>query len=311
MIRLARSPSITGFMQRNARASALARRFVGGAGVAEVARTAVDLKRRGFDASLFYLGEYVSDPQLVQTNTTQKIAIAEELRRRGLDVHVSIDPTQVGYRISDEVGRNNALAIGRAIAAQPRTPRSYLMLDMEDYGVVDKTLTLAAFLRGEGIPVALTLQAYLKRTERDLTRIIEAGPSAVRLVKGAFAESKERAWQSRRDIIDNYLRLSRLMLSDRARSAGFYPIFGTHDDAAARAIINMADKQGWKSGEYELEMLYGVRPRLQEDMRDAGQRVRLYLPFGEDWWPYAARRIGENPRNALFVLRAVAGSRAD
>jgi len=151
MIRLARSPSITGFMHRNAHASALARRFVGGAAVAEVAQTAVDLKRRGFDASLFYLGEYVADPQLVNKNVAQKISVSEELGRRGLDVHVSIDPTQVGYLISDELGRNNSLAIGYAIAAQPRTPRSYLMLDMEDYGGVDKTLNLAAFLRGEGI----------------------------------------------------------------------------------------------------------------------------------------------------------------
>src|SRR5262245_32290599 len=99
------------------------------------------------------------------------------------------------------------------------------------------------------------------------------------------------------------------MLSDEAKSAGFHPIFGTHDDAAARAIMNMANEQGWKSGEYEFEMLYGVRPKLQVDMRDDRQRVRLYLPFGEDWWPYAARRIGENPRNALFVMQAVAGSR--
>jgi proline dehydrogenase len=308
MIALATSARIKDFMQRNARASALASRFVAGGDAAAALATALELKEKGLRASLYYLGEYVADAELVARNVEQKSAIAELLGEAGLDVHVSVDPTQVGYAISENLGQPNAERIGEAIARQPARARNYLMLDMEDYGVVDTTLALHQRLVGRGLPAALTLQAYLRRTEGDLRSLIAQG-AAVRLVKGAFAESRARAWTRRAEIARSYLDLARMMLSAEARSSGFYPIFASHDEAMLWPIVEMARDGGWRTEDYEFEMLYGVRPELQHKLLAAGQTLRLYLPFGRDWWPYAARRVGENMANARFVARAVLARR--
>lgn len=304
MIALATTARIKDFMQRNARASALASRFVAGADADAALATALELEEMGFRASLYYLGEYVTDPDLVARNVEHKIAIAERLGAAGLDVHVSIDPTQVGYAVSENLGRSNAERIGEVIAAAPARPRNYLMLDMEDYSVVDMTLALHGRLAKRGIPTAITLQAYLRRTNEDLGPLV-ATATAVRLVKGAFAESRARAWTTRAEINRSYLELANAMLCPEARSSGFYPIFASHDEAMVWPIVEMAKEGGWSAADYEFEMLYGVRPELRDELRARGQTVRLYLPFGRDWWPYAARRVGENVANARFVVRAI------
>lgn len=312
MIGLALSPRIARFMQRNAAASQLARQFVGGDTAEDAVATALRLRDDGFRASLFYLGEYVSDPALVQRTVAEKTAVAATLGRAGLDVHVSADPTQLGFMIDDATGRENMLRIGRAIAAQPRTGWNCLMLDMEDYGLVERTLALRADLAQAGVPAAQTLQAYLRRSEGDLRRLLAGADGvppvpAVRLVKGAFVDRSERAWQRRRDIDRNYLMLAGLMLAPEARAAGFRPVFGTHDARMIRPILGLAKQRGWTAAEFEIEMLHGVRPALQRQLRDEGCTVRLYLPFGKAWWPYAVRRVGESPRNGRLLLRALVG----
>ena len=309
MIALARSARLASAMHRSAAASRLAHRFVGGGNVGEAIETALRLARDGFRASLFYLGEYVDDPALVERTVAQKIAVAEALAHAKLDVHVSADPTQLGYMIADASGRANMLRVGRAIGAQPVNGWNCLMLDMEDYALVERTLALRDELAQVGIPVAQTLQAYLRRTETDLQRIMTApGRTAVRLVKGAFADGRDHAFQSRGDIDRHYLHLADRMLAPEACPAGFRPVFGTHDQRMIEPIRKIAGERGWPTDAFEFEMLFGVRPELQRQLRDAGHTVRLYLPFGEAWWPYAVRRVGESPRNAWLLLRALAGS---
>jgi len=307
MIALARNRRVTDFMHRNTAASALARQFVGGRDLAAAVQTARGLHEQGIGASLFYLGEYVADPALVRETVAQKIAAIEALAEAGLDIHVSVDPTQIGYSIDADLGRRNGLAIGQALAravAGRNSGRNYLMLDMEDWTLVTTTLQLRDELAAAGVPVAQTLQAYLRRTAADLEPIIAAG-GAVRLVKGAFADRTERAFSSRAAIDANYLALADRMLSDDARKSGFYPIFGTHDERLAIRILALAETRGWPRGSLEFEMLYGVHPRLQRLMAD-GARLRLYLPFGEAWFPYAIRRVGESPHNLRLILRALA-----
>jgi proline dehydrogenase len=305
MIALATNARLKAFMQRNAAASALARSFVGGVDIAEAVAAARRLGARGIRASLFHLGEYVTDPGAVAETVRQKVAIAEALGRAELDVHVSVDPTQIGHSIDPALCERNALQIGAAIARQPPNHGlNRMMLDMEDYSLVEPTLALLRRLSGERIPAAITLQAYLFRTERDVMELIRLG-SSVRLVKGAFSEATKRAFRRRTDIDRNYLHLASLMLSAEARGAGFYPVFGTHDDALIQAIQTLAAERGWAKGQYEFEMLFGVRPELQSALREQGETVRVYLPFGRDWWPYAMRRVGEAPRNVVFLLRAL------
>jgi proline dehydrogenase len=309
MIALARSPGVTRWMQGNRAAAALARRFVGGADAAAAIAASRELQQAGFKVSLYYLGEYVEDPAVVAENGRQKIAAAEQLDAARLQIHISVDSTQLGYAIDDEAGAELALKIGARIRdlGSGGADRPVLMLNMEDADYVDRILRLRARLVAAEIPVAQTLQAYLKRSADDLAPIIAAG-GEVRLVKGAFADPRPHAFQSGREIDANYLKLAGMMLSAEAKARGFRPVFGTHDDKLVPRIRALARDHGWRPGEYEFEMLYGVRPELQRWLRDQGERVRLYLPFGRDWWPYAVRRVGESPRNALLLGRTLIGT---
>jgi proline dehydrogenase len=308
MVGLARSPALKRVMQGWAPASALSGRFVGGKSLEEAVETARRLDaERGIAVSLFYLGEYVENRAQVEETVTAKIAAAEALAAAGLDVHLSVDPSQIGYEVDRHLGQVNAYAIGEAVReAEPGEGRRVLlMLDMEDADYVQPTLDLHAALAAEGVPVAITLQAYLHRTTADLTALAAQG-AAVRLVKGAFPVDRRVGLPGQSAIRRNYLELAGLMLSDEARESGFYPIFGTHNRALIDGVRKLAGERGWPAGSYEFEMLYGVRPALQRELAERGERVRVYLPFGRDWWPYAVRRVGENPRNGWLLVRALA-----
>jgi proline dehydrogenase len=159
-------------------------------------------------------------------------------------------------------------------------------------------------LRDGGLPVALTLQAYLRRTEADLGRQIARG-AHVRLVKGAFVAGAATSFTRRGEIKANSRRLIDLMFSPGARDSGFYPSIATHDEALLRYAAERAKANGWPDDAWEIEMLLGVRDRLAAWLAASGRRVRLYLPFGRDWWPYAIRRIGENPANMTLLARSL------
>ena len=176
-----------------------------------------------------------------------------------------------------------------------------MMLDMEDASVVDATIALHDELKRIRFPVALTPQAYLKRTASDLRAQIDGG-TRVRLVKGAFTGRPDSAFTTQEEINGNYRRLVELMFSPGAKAAGFYPIVATHDDRIHEFAIDAARRNGWSAGQYEFEMLLGVRSDVAQALARRGERVR---PFGRDWWPYAVRRIGENPRNALLLARSL------
>jgi proline dehydrogenase len=309
MIRLAVSARAKRWAQGQRTATALARRFVGGASATdgvECARALLD--RDAIRSSLFYLGEYVDTPALVAENVAAKIEVAGQLGRAGLDVHVSVDPTQIGHGLDPAQAARDLLRIGEAVAAAAgsRPGVHALMLDMEDASVTDATLDLHRSLLRNRLPAAVTLQAYRHRTETDLRALIALG-AKVRLVKGAFAAGPELALTRRAPIKARSRELIALMLSRSARDSGFYPIIATHDPVLHAHARECAAREGWQRGEYEFEMLFGVRGDVAEALARAGERVRLYVPFGRDWWPYAVRRIGENPANAWLLARAVIG----
>lgn len=308
MIRVARSAWIQRLMQSRASLSRLARRFVGGATLDDAIGSCRALREQGIRVSLFYMGEYVSDPRKVEATVERKREAAAALGAAGLDVHLSVDPTQIGYLQSWDRLRANATLLARTIAAAAGRGAGggvdVLMLDMEDESLVDDTIALYVELRRAGLPAGLTLQAYLRRTTDDLEPLV-ASPGMVRLVKGAFAAGPDVAFSGRDAIRRSYLELARRMLSPAAAAAGFYPVFATHDDRLIQSILKVADAQGRAPDTYEIEMLYGVRPQLQRTLAGEGVRVRAYVPFGPDWWPYAARRVGENPRNATLLPRAL------
>lgn len=307
MISLARSPGVKRLMQDNRAAAALARRYVAGPSPQDGVARSLDLLRvDGIRSSLFYLGEYVDRQELAAENIENKKAIIDALGNAEIDIHVSVDPTQIGHLLDPAQCKRTARSLAEQIRlkAGDRAGVHCLMLDMEDTNVTDATICLHDELRAAGLPVALTLQAYLRRTANDLERQIANG-ARVRLVKGAFAEGREKAFVQRNEIKENYGRLVERMFSADARVRGFYPIVATHDDRIQAFAAEQARASNWRQGDYEFEMLLGVRGDVAKLLAVQGERVRLYVPFGRDWWPHAARRIGERPSNAWLLGRAL------
>lgn len=304
MIRLATSSRLKHLMQSNRSTTRLARRFVGGDNIDDALKTISGLNEKGFSVSGYYLGEYVDNRELVDLNVDEISQGIERIGASDFQLHYSIDPTQVGFGFDDDLGDLNARNIGEQFKKlSAGNNRAVLMLDMEDHSYVERTLMLRDSLDDAGVPVAQTLQAYLRRTESDLKKLIDKG-AMVRLVKGAFVGTEENAFATNREIDANYRKLIDIMLSKEAKEAGFYPVFGTHDADMALEVERLVSERHWDIDAYEFEMLYGVRPELQQDLVRRGHRVRLYLPYGVDWWPYAVRRVGESPRNAKLLLRA-------
>tara|TARA_R110000772_G_scaffold87094_20_gene181881 strand:+ start:445 stop:1377 length:933 start_codon:yes stop_codon:yes gene_type:complete len=308
MIRLARSPRMKNFMQTSKASSSLASQYVAGETPMDgVTRALALLEKDGIRSSLFYMGEYVDTPGLVEENVLNKTEVAEELAAAAIDIHISVDPTQIGHQINPSLVRKHAERISAKIKELigNKDGLNCLMFDMEDASLNDPTIELHNKLQDRGLPVALTLQAYLRRTAKDMAQQIERG-SRVRLVKGAFAAGPDIAFVSQKEIKENSRRLIDMMFSAKAKQSGFYPIVATHDTRLHDYAIARANENSWKKHEYEFEMLLGVRGDVARELAAKGQNVRLYVPFGKDWWPHAVRRIGENPRNAVLLARSFA-----
>ncbi|MGV1010222.1 MAG: proline dehydrogenase family protein [Dermatophilaceae bacterium] len=311
MIRLARSPRLITLVQGQPWLTGLAHRFVAGPTATDAVACARRLRHEGIAVSLYYLGEYVSDATVIEQTVDELCRVMARASAENLDVAVSVDPTQIGLMIDDAAARGNARRLAGTVAraaGAPRRGRDALMLDMEDATVTDTTLDLHRSLAEAGLPVAITVQAYLHRTANDLPDLI-AGGAWIRLVKGAFAEPAALAARRRADIDSCYRQAAATVLAPASRDHGTFVSFATHDHRIIDEIAVQARANGWSREDYEFEMLYGVRPDLQRALVERGHRVRVYLPFGVDWFPYAIRRVGESPRNLGFALSATRRSR--
>ncbi|NIY76946.1 proline dehydrogenase [Thalassospira sp. HF15] len=307
MIAVACSKPLRAVGEAVGRKTGLAAQFVSANdGHGHVAR-AKTLSEHGIRTSSFYLGEYVKDIAQVTETVDQLGDVIPKLGQAGLDVHVSIDPSQLGYMQDRALLDRNVDLVAAQVrqiaetAAPSQTIR--LMIDMEDFDMVDDTLALHHRLSDAGIPVAQTLQARLHRTEADLSDMIARG-AMVRLVKGAMAPPASVAFTERDQIDANYRALAGMMLSENAKQSGFFPVFGSHHRDLVLKIAKQADQNGWARDQFEFEMLYGVNQPLQRELVAAGYRLRLYAPFGKDWWAYAWRRVGENPRNLSLLMKS-------
>ncbi|MBI5960090.1 MAG: proline dehydrogenase family protein [Chloroflexi bacterium] len=304
MIWLACRDNLRERIEGSDRLAALAKRFVAGSDVTAARHKAEELAAARIHTSVYFLGEYVDSAELVEENVKGILAAIEQFGQTNLDWFMSVDPTQIGCSISDELGWANAQRIGEVIKTIPNAQAHPMMIDMEDARVVPQTIALFEKLLAAGVPAAITLQTYLFRTSEDFQRLAGQG-ATIRLVKGAFVASRRIAYTHKRDIDDAYLRLCLLALSPAMKAAGHRPIFATHDDRILDILLPVAQANGWSPNEYEIEMLLGVREPYQRDLAAAGHMVRVYVPFGSAWWPYSIRRVGENPANGRFVLRAM------
>ena len=270
------------------------RRFVAGEAVEDAVRASRELTAKGLRASLDHLGEDTTDAGQADATVTAYLLLLQRLHEAGLTsdgrVEVSVKLSAVGQTISDELALDGARRICEAAAAAGTT----VTLDMEDHTTTDRTLATLAVLRRDHPQTGAVLQAYLHRTEGDCRDLAVAG-SRVRLCKGAYNEPAEVAFQSVEDVDASYVRCMDVLLAGEG-----YPMLATHDPQ----LVERALASG-RTAPYEFQMLYGIRPLEQERLVAAGHAVRVYVPYGDQWYGYLMRRLAERPANLVFFLRAL------
>ena len=275
----------------------MVRRFVAGETLDEVLPAIERLHEQGMRTTVDVLGESVTAEADARAACARYLAVLDALPAHELDRNVSLKPSQMGLKIDPALAREN---IGAVVAKAVETG-SFVRIDMEDHPYTDATLELWRSLRPEdrsnGADVGVVIQSALRRSESDVEAIIAEG-GRVRLCKGAYKEPDSVAFQEKHEVDEAY---ERLML--RLLRAGTYPAIATHDVRLIKRAIEVAQAEGIARDAFEFQMLYGVRRDLQEQLVGAGWRVRVYVPFGGQWYPYFMRRLAERPANVSFLLR--------
>lgn len=285
------------------------RRFVGGADTAAAIDATRGLVRDGLTVTLDHLGEDTTDQEHAEAVVRAYVDVLEALQQAGLTerlslltarTEVSVKLSAVGQALPDD-GEKIALEHARAICAKARSVGATVTLDMEDHTTTDSTLEILRQLRLDYPETGAVVQAYLRRTEGDCRDLAYAG-SRVRLCKGAYDEPASVAYQRRMDVNRSYVRCMNVLLQ-----GGGYPMFATHDPQLIEVVTRRADELGKTA--FELQMLYGIRPTEQRRLVAAGHTVRIYLPYGSEWYGYLMRRLAERPANLAFFLRSLASQR--
>ncbi len=294
LLALSENARARAFVLQNPVGRRTARRFIAGETLQDALDAVERLARQGFLTSLNYLGEKTTAPPEALAATAAYEEILRRLRGRPEDCYVSVKLTQLGLDFSQELAASHL----RRILEAARTGSTFIRIDMEHSTYVEATLAILALLGAGGAKtLGAVVQAYLYRSADDLDRLLRLG-IPVRLVKGAYAEPASIAYPRKRDVDANYARLLQRLLSD----AGYHAI-ATHDERLVQTAVEQARQAGKTREQFEFQMIYGVRRDLQERLRAEGYRVRIYVPYGEQWYPYFMRRLAERPANLTFVLR--------
>jgi proline dehydrogenase len=274
------------------------RRFMPGEDVESALRAADAFRVDGITTMFTRLGENVSRIEEADAVAEHYLGLLATIDDRGLDAEISVKPTQLGYDIDPE---RTLAHLGR-LAERAKGAGRTVWIDMEASGYAEGTVALYERLHAEHANTGLCLQAYLRRTAADLQRLLPLDPS-IRLVKGAYAEPAEIAYQSRHDVDANYVALAVSMLeavrSGRRVSIGL----GTHDVRLIEQIAEHAGALGLPRSVFEVQMLYGIRAGEQRRLAGEGYRVRDLIAYGEAWYPWYMRRLAERPANVIFALR--------
>jgi proline dehydrogenase len=277
----------------------LAGRFVAGETLADATRVVGELNAKGILATLDHLGEHVASREEAAAARDAYLEALAEIHRLQLRSGISVKLTQLGLDISAEECAANL----RAVAEGAEQTGSFVRVDMEGSAYTERTLSLVSQTRRTHRALGAVIQAYLYRSENDVRRLIAGGVS-VRLCKGAYNEPASIAFPKKSDVDRNYLRLMRLLLG-----SGVYHAIATHDARLIEETCRYASQQKLSKEAFEFQMLYGIRTGWQERLLRDGYRVRVYIPYGREWFSYFMRRLAERPANVFFVLKNILGPR--
>ena len=279
-----------------AEGTGFARRFIAGESIEEAIICVQDLPNKGLHLTLDYLGESVSSAEAAMAAAADYARIIEKIVASGIERNLSLKLTQLGL----DVDRATAVDNMRRILEPADRHGFFVRIDMENSPYTETTLGIVGILWQQGHrQIGTVIQSYLKRSEADIRQLNALGVR-VRLVKGAYKEPKTAAYQKKSEVDAAFVDLMRLLLDE-----GTYPAIATHDPVMIDATKAYAKQKGCSADRFEFQMLYGIRRDLQAQLVKEGYRVRVYVPFGKQWYPYFMRRLGERPANVGFVVKGL------
>jgi len=280
------------------RPTSFARRFIAGETVEEAIEAARALERKGLHLTLDLLGESVTSLDSAAIATREYLDMIDAMIVSGVERCISLKLTQLGLDVDKATAVDNL----RKILERAEPAGFFVRIDMENSPYTDVTLEIFETLWQQGYrQIGVVLQSALYRSERDLERMTALG-ARVRLVKGAYKEPKTVAYQKKSEVDAAYTRMVKTVLS-----TGHYPAIATHDPAMIRFTQDFARYHHVAADRFEFQLLYGIRRDLQASLVNEGYRVRVYVPFGREWFPYFMRRLAERPANVAFVARGILG----
>ncbi len=283
-----------------AKPTSFARRFIAGETADEAIGAARAIQRQGMLLTLDQLGESVTTPEEADAATAVYVTLVEKILAAGIDRNISIKPTQLGLDIDQALCDRNI----RRILDVAREHDFFVRIDMENTPYIQKTLDVFGAVWADGYRnTGVVLPSAVFRSEED-ARVVSKLGARVRLVKGAYKEPAALAHQAKADVDAAFVRIMKTLMTE-----GTYPAIATHDPKMIEATKAFAAEQGIGQDRYEFQMLYGIRRDLQTSLVAAGYRMRVYVPFGRQWFPYFMRRLGERPANVGFVLKGILGER--
>jgi proline dehydrogenase len=293
LLKLAENKAFANWVTSNGTTRRMARRFVAGETLDEAIAAARECNNAGMLASLDYLGENVTTTGDAQHSRDAYLEIFERIAEERLHANVSCKLTQLGLDLNVDFCQGLVMSIVEFAARFD----NFLRVDMEGSAYTQRTIDLVKNVRARNPAVGTVIQSYLYRSEKDVADLLAYG-CRIRLCKGAYKESVEVAYPNKRDVDANYIRLMQQLLP-----SGFYHGIATHDPRMIAATIRHAAARLISKDDFEFQMLYGVRTDLQRRLVKDGFRVRIYIPFGNDWFPYFMRRLAERPANLGFLIR--------
>jgi proline dehydrogenase len=295
-IALSRNQPLRKFSERSTLGRRMSSRFVAGMDIEDVLRAAAVIQSQGIASTLDSLGENVSTPEEARHSAEIYHRLLDAIQARRLNANVSVKLTQMGMDLDPQLAHEIVSGlVDHAVAAG-----TFVRVDMEGSPYTQATIDMVRSLHATDANrghVGIVIQAYLRRSERDIAALLSDG-IRIRLCKGAYQEPPEIAFPQKSDVDANFVKLARVLLT-----SGVYHGIATHDEAMIRATKQSVRECQVDPKTFEFQMLYGVRRDLQRALVAEGFNVRVYIPFGSEWYPYFMRRLGERPANALFVAR--------
>jgi proline dehydrogenase len=297
-VNLSESRSLRGFAEHSSIGRRVADRFVAGTEIADAVRVTQAVNRAGMSVSIDNLGENTTNPEEAQHSAQLYHQILDAIAANQLNANISLKLTHMGLDVDEKVAREMVSALVAKAASM--TPPGFVRVDMEGSPYTQRTLDFVHELHrmpGNGNSIGTVIQAYLKRSESDIEKLL-AERIRIRLCKGAYKEPATIAFESKADVDANYIKLMKILMK-----SGVYHGLATHDEKIIREAQAFAISEKISRDSFEFQMLYGIRRDLQQSLVREGWRMRVYIPFGTEWYPYFMRRLGERPANVFFIAK--------